>query len=247
MQTLIQIIPPALAVSFIIYLSIFFGKIINDQKPFVDNRKWDTELSGLNFSLNLFWFALLSYGLATLSNFWAPSHFGDLVVLSVVGAMLFVANKSKSEEIYQIRFPNPLPFADKDTDEFFESFANGFNKYAPLSLLSIILLYILIVVFVQGNFWWFSIVSVQVFLNFIFLAVNYSLRNTKLQKISIYFTDNKRRTLKDVLLIKVNEDNVRIRANDKIFLVNKSEILKIEIPVDEKFLFIPTTTESRGK
>ncbi len=235
-DNLIQLIPPALILSGAAYLVVFFGKIINDQRPYADSRKWDTELSGLNFSLELFWVGLLAYALAVKLNFWLPNHFWDLVAVAIVGALLFIANRYKGEEIYQVKFPSITPFEDKDVSWLLESFARVFNLYIPWWPFALISLYVLIGVFHQGNLWWFSAIAVQIFINFIFFALNYSFRRTKLPTVDIYFTDGKKKPLLRVMLIKVSEDTVRVRSGEKIILVNKNQVLKIEIPLDKKVL-----------
>ncbi len=230
-----QILPPALALSFAAYLISFFGNI-NDQKPFADSRKWDIELSGLTFSIELLWTGILAYGLATIWNFWVPNHFWDLAITGVIGALLFIANKSKGEEIYQIKLPDPITFHTEDTKRFFAAYARIFNSYVPSWPFAFVSLYILIGVFHQGNLWWFSAVAVQVFLNLIFLAINYSFRRTELPKVDIHFIDHKKDSLLGVLLIKVTDDSIRVRSGDTIFLVNRNQVLRIEIPVDKKWL-----------
>ena len=233
-NTLIQIIPPALLLSAAAYLVSFFGKIINDQKPYADSRKWDIEVSGLNFSIELIWMTIVGYALAIWWHFWLPGHGWDITIVAVIGALLFIANRAKLEVIYQLRL-NPLPFSSKDTDKFFEVAARVIN-ILPQWWFSLPSIYILIGLLHQGNLWWFSAIAIQVFINFTFLAINYSLRRTELPKVDIYFIDAKKEPLLQVLLIKITEDTVRVRVGDKIFLVNKSQILRIEIPVDKKLL-----------
>ena len=48
-QNLLSIIPIAVVVSAIVFLVKFFGKVISDQTPFADDRKWLEEISGVKF------------------------------------------------------------------------------------------------------------------------------------------------------------------------------------------------------
>lgn len=41
---------------------------------------------------------------------------------------------------------------------------------------------------------------------------------------------NRRRSILDATLLKVNKDNVRIKKAGKVFIINKDQIERIEIP-----------------
>ena len=68
--------------------------------------------------------------------------------------------------------------------------------------------------------------SFQTIFNFILIALTYSLSVTKLLKVTIYFIGSTP-PLSKVLLLKVNEDNIRIRDKNKVVILNKDQILKI--------------------
>ena len=71
----------------------------------------------------------------------------------------------------------------------------------------------------------------------ILLALNYSLRLVNRKSVvDIHFIDVSRGLLKDVMLLKVNEDNIRLRNEDKIIILNKSQVLKIEMKIPKEDL-----------
>jgi hypothetical protein len=96
---LTHLIPPAIVISALAYLTSFFGKTISDQIPFTDDRKWHIEIAGVLFITNLVTGGLIGVSLANAWT-WGTNHWWlhviTLVVFSFVGASLLLNNKFKS-------------------------------------------------------------------------------------------------------------------------------------------------------
>lgn len=54
--------------------------------------------------------------------------------------------------------------------------------------------------------------------------------------VDVHFIDSEREVVKGAMILKVNEDNVRLRVDDTIMIINKSEIFKLEMLVPENRL-----------
>ena len=237
LQNPILLIGPAVLISVLGYLVRFFGKIIADQKPFTDNRGWEIELSGISFFTNFlaipgaFGFALAHYAGSLGAGHWI--HF---IVVTLLGSWLLMVGALQAEEIYQIKFPvlqKILTLSDKTMEwEPFRKFVIGLNRFVPLWLFAILFCYILTLEYTAGDYIWLTVIAAGIFFNFILLALSYSLRLLKLSKVDVYLI-GLQEPLRDLVLLKTNDDNIRLREKDKVVILNKSQVLKIEIKIDQ--------------
>lgn len=72
---------------------------------------------------------------------------------------------------------------------------------------------------------------------FVWSAVQYSLNKVKdISPVDVYFLNGNTEPLQGVHVLKINDDNIRIRSEDKIIILNKDQVLKIEMKIPEKHL-----------
>jgi hypothetical protein len=242
---LTSLITPAIAISIIAYLTHFFGKIIEDQNPFADNRKWAIEISGIFFMVNIVSGIVGIY--VAINGFWfIPSYFGvgqswlhlvTVFTLSFFVCVLLVNNMYLGSKLFNIN-KKTIENLEKNTFGITKELSN-IGKYVGIGTLPIVLFYFATLEYLSGNIYWIIIYFSNIFLTFILLALNFSLKKfTKGDNItlaSIYFI-GKKKPLTNVRILKVNEDNVRIRVEDKIIILNKTEVSKIEMVIPEKDL-----------
>jgi hypothetical protein len=125
---------------------------------------------------------------------------------------------------------------DKKSDGFLSFFAK-FTDYIGIGILPIILSYFLTLEYLTGNTYYFVATCAFIWQILMWSALNFSLRKViDIVPVDVHFIDKSRESLKGVRILKVNEDNVRIRIENKILILNKSEVLSIEMPIPEKYL-----------
>ena len=238
LQNPVQLIGPAVLISVVGYLVHFFFFFISDQKPFADNRSWEIELSGINFFINLVMFpGAIGFALAYyFGNFGAGSliHF---FLASVTGGWLLWLGALNAEKIYDTKIAGLrkliLPWADDKDFETIKKDTAKVGRYIPLWLFSILFIYILTLEYTAGNIIWLTIMLAVIFFNFLLLAFNYSLTLVKLPKVDIHFI-NSREPLIGSTLLKINDDNIRLRDGDKVIILNKSQVLKVIFDIEQK-------------
>ncbi|MGC9968430.1 MAG: hypothetical protein ABSC29_01705 [Minisyncoccia bacterium] len=244
-QDLSPWITPAIILSIAAYFTHLFGKIIADQKAFTDNRDWEIEFSGLWFLADF----LLPPGIiaiGTLLRFkdfimgWASQipayvapvnyHWIDFAIIFLIGSYCTVAASILGKGKYGL--PNPDPEINKDAAERIFDRVTNINTIF-LQIFSMFVIFIFALELLSGSIFWISIFSVQVFSVFILIALNYSLMRHSAPRADIYF-NGKTKPLLDVLLLKVNDDNIKIRTLGKTSFLNRDEVLKWEILDDHQ-------------
>ena len=231
------LIPPAVAISLFVYLVHFFGKIIADQVPFADDRKWHVQISGAMFMLNML-SGVIGIYLANLypwgiGHWWL--HLITFAVLSFIGGTLFVHNLRESSEVFNYN-SKIIPLLDEKLDGFASFYAN-IGKYMGVGLIPIVLFYFGTLEFISGNFYSIILSFVFIFLIFIWSAFGYSLRKIKdIVPIDIHFIDKERQPIIGARILKFNDNNVRARVGDTVYIINRDEILMTEMKIPEKLL-----------
>lgn len=231
------LIPPALAISLFAYLVHFFGKIISDQIPFADDRKWHIQISGTIFMLNMLSGVIGIYFANQhpwgIGSWWM--HLITFAVLSFIGCTLFVHNLRESSKFFNYN-SKIIPALDEKFDGFATFYAN-IGKYMGIGIVPIILFYFGTLEFLSGNIYTITMSFVMISLIFVWSAFGYSLRKMKdIVPVDIHFVDKTREPLLGARILKFNDDNVRARVNDTIYIINKSEILMTEMKIPEKLL-----------
>ncbi len=235
---LLSLIPPAILISVLAYLVRFFGKIIADQKPFADDRGWEIEISGTGFFLVIIFDVVLGTAGALRFGDFGIGHLIRLIITTTLGLWLLIIETFFVEKIYQIKYPfikELVKLATRGEIDF-KGVSNKFlsiNYSLAAGIIPIIFAYILTIEYKSGSLLWMILNGSQVFLGFILLALNYSLNKTRLPKIDIFFTNGKT-PVRNAILLKYNKDNIRIKQKERVVIVNRDFVQKIELLPTEK-------------
>ncbi len=235
---LVKLIPPAIALSVLAYFVSFFGKVISDQQPFSDDRKWHAQLHGSVFVVNIIFGGLIGIWLAEkfsliISNTWL--FVTTFAVFSVISTALLFEVQYIGSHFFKYK-RTILTDLDKKYDGLF-SFAAKVGKYLPQSIVPVVVFYFGAQVYSSGNFYMIAISMIMAFFIFLWSATKYSYKSVRdVALMNIYFKDVSIEPLISVQVLKINDDNIRIRTEDHIFLLNKNEVLKVEMKIPESFL-----------
>lgn len=244
---------PALIVSGVTFLTLLFGKIIADEREFADDRNWHIQLSGLIFVLIFIPIpAALGYWIATLILDW----FGFSFWVQAVSLALLVYNFFTLIVVAEWHMRRRYPFTgrslvsklsekfetemEKDTDfgpiqTYLRYYRNakkhmvtkGFRGIGSLLRASIFFFYIASLYWISESYLWSIAVMTFGFGGLIIIAYIRSMQVAKKVTVNIYFTDG-REPLKSVTLLRVNDDNIKIRESEQAVLLNKSLVTRIE-------------------
>jgi len=233
-----QLIPAAITLSAAAYLVRFFGKVIADQKAFSDDRNWEIELSGVGFLFNLVLIpGVLGLALSGwFSTYQYIGHWGDFIVLGVLGAYSLLQCSLLSQKNYQIRMPIitlwKTVMAEDNLGERLLSSAERIGRLVPLFIFPFIFALVSASEYRSNSPIWFIITLTDVFFALILLATHSSLATSRPPKVRLIFRDSDQP--QEVLLLKANEDNIRVRTNDRIMIIPKDRIKSIELDVPEQ-------------
>lgn len=232
LENIISLIPLTIIVSIVIFVVKLFGRITSDQVPFADSRSWHEELSGLLFFVN--WVI-------------SPSVFAYIIysegfnlIFKIENLFLFVAwilviiNMSILRRMVQKFFEDDYSY-EKDIVKITESFKDEskiraafslYLKYASLLLTPIILI-VLFFYFIKWNigFNYYISLGIYIFFSFIYVAIVLSLKGGNINFVNIKL--NSGDEIKKCRLLKVNKDNVRVKSDNDIIIINKNEVLLI--------------------
>ncbi len=227
------IVNSTLLIGAVAYLSHFFGKVITDCKPIVDDRKWDAELSGVYY-IGMYVFLPLTLLLiipqSILMNF-----------LDSIGLNSFVA------VLLQFILCSYLSVFQVIKSRFFYSVPTGQIKWVEKRIVEYIKkkrnfkLSIILVLLAQIQLYYSSNVRLFI-LGLIFCLIFYFLRaaifsydkNVKLNKFNIYFIDTTIAPLLNYDLVKINDDHIKLKKDGKFMIINKNTILRLECLEKEK-------------
>ncbi|MFZ2253342.1 MAG: hypothetical protein WAW13_04210 [Minisyncoccia bacterium] len=235
---LVKLIPPAIALSVLAYFVNFFGKVISDQQPFLDDRKWHAQLHGSVFVVNIILGGLIGIWLAEkspliINNTWL--FVITFAVFSVISTALLFEVQYIGSHFFKYK-RTILADLDKKYDGLF-SFAVKVGKYLPQSIVPVVVFYFGAQVYSSGNFYMIAISMIMAFFIFLWSATKYSYKSVgDVALMNIYFKDTSIEPLISVQVLKINDDNIRIRNEDHIFLLNKNEVLKVEMKIAESSL-----------
>jgi hypothetical protein len=234
-QSLLTLLPPAIIISVVAYLVHFFGKIIADQWPYADDREWYAEISGIYFLLgNVIFYGILGMLLALWWGGLGTGHWWRFIIVILCGSYLWAIGCLLAEKVYGLK--NPLirylldlyvkDWKDMTADKLRDGILK-FDRWVPTWLFSIIFAYILTLEFRFESWGWLLIIGIEIFISLIFMALNYSLMRIRLPQVDILFANGDDH-IRDVTLIKVSDDDIRIRKEDQIMIVNRSQVKQID-------------------
>lgn len=227
-------------VPIVFFLIKFFGKAYSDQVPFADNRSWHEEIFGISF----FSTQILAPGILVLLlfnqnfRFW---HFqkGDWVLLGINALVLLsstiISNQSKKFfEDDNFCEGNYFSLLKKVSNPDSKEKINNGDKITILRQFFFPVVTVLIMVGVGFLYKWgvyYHLISSLILSLFYFtsLALMFSLLKRHIVKANIYFLGTNENVINNCRVIKVNNDNVKIKTEDsRVFILSKSSILKIE-------------------
>lgn len=243
-KNFIALIPIAVVVSIIVFFVRFFGKAISDQTPFVDNRQWSEEISGVRFFTYhilspLVWvFLLYSSGL----KFWLfPKENMLLFFISILcTAVSFVISKKALDFFSNEDFDegNILSFFKKSFNFKKNDKLNKGDWFIILKYLSSLISFgilISLLFFYRWEAYYYIIIGIIYLFSYLtFFAILQSLKRRNILLANIKFIDNNQSDIEECRILKVNNDNVRIKTAKGVSIINKALILKIDIIHKEK-------------
>lgn len=239
-QNLLKIIPIAAILSVAYFLVKFFGKAYSDQVPFVDNRSWHEEISGIFF----FSGQVLSPAILVLLIYSKGWEFWKLLkedwILLGISILIFISSciiskKSKvffkEDDFYEGNQASFLKKISKSNEDI--KFDDGDKmillRFIFLPLVTIILMYGISWLYELNAYYHLSSAVIYLFLYLTSFALLLSLIKRHIFKANIYFINSTEEEIRDCRVIKVNDDNVKIRTSDgKFIIINKNSIFKIE-------------------
>jgi hypothetical protein len=231
-------ITPAISLAVLAYLTNFFGQIIADQYAFTDDRKWHIQIAGSWFMLNIIVGGTLGVWLANTlpigrGHWWL--HLVTFIVFSLIGSALIFFNARTSNKIFNIKTEQFKKIDGKYSG--LASFYASMGKYIPVGILPIAVFYFDTLEFYSQNIYWIILFFSFGLMMFAWSALGSSFKQVEdTAPVTIYFVDKTRDPVTPARILKVNEDNIRLRVENKIVILNKGEVLKIEMEIPEKLL-----------
>lgn len=239
-QNLQPWLAPAVILSAAAFLSRFFGKVITDQKAFSDNRDWDVEFFGIWFLADFLFppaviaIALLSYfkgvileNLNAIAAVFFPLtyHWVDLAVVFLIILYCAIAGSIIARERYNVS--RIMPNISEATNN--KRFIRIINMNAALLQFFVVLLVLVFgIEVIAGNIFWITAFSIELFSALLLIALNYSLMKHSFPKINVFYI-SKKIPSRNVMLLKMNEDTLKIRKGEKTVIIERSDLLRIEI------------------
>ncbi len=212
---------------------------ISDQQPFTYNRRWHTQLAGNLFVINILFGSTIGIYLANTLSFRLNDWYDQAIVfvaLSVVGTTLIFNNLRENSRLYNYR-----KAINAEIDKKLHGLSSWYasiGDYMIPAMMPIVVSYFMTLEYFSSNKYLIVITGIISFCILLFSAFQHSLR--ELEKtaapVDIYFIDKEQEVIREAKILKVTDDNIRIRVADSILIINKSEVLKIEMKIPEKML-----------
>lgn len=227
------LINSAILLAVVAFLVRFFGKIISNEKPFSDDRKWEAEISGIVFLI-----AFVIYPAICLAMFFTgslklsePDKIKEiilgwknivLVCLLVISLILGEVYRAKAEIFFENKkvagFWKKVSFIVvdlfKNLGYLVVSFTLFFLLFISIGLRDIPFIFYCLLI---------------MFFCFIFLAKILSLNGRNIKYGNIYFIDKNVNPIKGCRIIKDCESCIKIVANNDLIVLNKSVVSQIKI------------------
>ncbi len=232
-QQLIDLIPPVILVSALVYLIRFFGRVISDQKYYADDRDWDSEAAGIFFFLVIIFGVVLGLGAAFKFGDLGIGHLVKYIVIVLLDIWLFFTFLFTTEKFYKIRkkgireYIQAITLGEIKIKEISDTFLK-INQKITFWVFPIIFTYSAAIEIKSESLLWTILNISQILFGFVLLAINYSMSKTRLPQIDIFFT-NSRKPVRNVTLLKFNKDNIRTKQGEKVVIFNRNIVERIEI------------------
>ena len=248
LNSLIQFITPTVLVSILVFLVIFFGKILTDELPFAGDRKWHEELSGIMFIFKYFVFNFYLLVLVAvfyktnemLNNgywIWASGFILVGVYSHLISRMFFYffkidlfAKIATDEKMISTLKEAKYP-AINEFKNFFLRLQKIYSKKITVSELKILsslsLFFSLVIFFSSANIVCKVLFGFFLFIFFTSIAVADSFLRAKDVLVDIVLTNGE--VLERCILLKMNKDNLKYKQNDQFYILNKDSFLKFKV------------------
>jgi len=236
-QELVQLIPIAVIISIIVFLVRFFGKAISDQVPFADDRKWHEDLSGIMFFSNYILSPITLVAILYLRGFkfWLfPKEdlFIILISLAVFISLSITSRKStaflRNNKFTEGNYLELLKksFRNNNKKDFGDSMI--YYRFLFFPIVSLGIIYLLTLFYQWGSYYYLLIALIYLFFHLTSFAIFTSLLRRNIFVANIKFIDKSIKSINKCRVLKVNDDNIRILYKNKVFIINKSSVLRIE-------------------
>ncbi len=243
LDKVLWIIPPAIILGIIWYFIKLFGKMIDDYNPYSDDRAYSSELNGLTYFISNIIYPLLfvffTYMIIDSSQIIEKLPLWSLVWIPPIVVYLIYLMYSVKIRFVSIKF-----FDRKDSLEFWDFIFGildflikdwGKNSkkilFKPVKRdkLWVYLIFLMgLINYFSSNLISIGITGLFMFLTLLLIPSNYSMKKYGLMNANIIMK-NKKDNIDDCQIIRVNKNSVRAKKDNKIHIINRSEILKIEV------------------
>jgi hypothetical protein len=242
-NNIINVVPVAVILSVVFFLVKFFGKAYSDQVPFADDRSWHEELFGISF----FSSQVLSPAISVLLLFSKGWKFWQFLkedwLLLGISTLVFVSsiiisNKSKKffndDNFYEGNYFLSLKkMSDSDNKKIDDSDKTALLRTLFFPLITILIMLGTLSLYRWGAYYHLIGAIIVLFFYLTTLALMFSLMKRHILKANIHFINAREEIIKKCRVIKVNNDNVKVKTEDGQFvIINKACILKIEFIKD---------------
>lgn len=238
-QQITTYIPIVAILSIVVFFIRFFGKVIADQTPFADDRKWLEEISGVKFFteyiLSPFIWCFLWYSRGWM--IWLfPKEDIWLFVISLVSIIIvavvriksfdFIVNDDFDEGNIALFFKKI--YSTKEKIKLNKGDWMVLLKFVILSVNTIFIIILMLYFYKRQAYYHLAAAFIYLFNHLIIFALLTSLNKRNILMANIEFINKQTEPIINCRIIKVNDDNVKIKFQGKGALINKTIISKIE-------------------
>ena len=242
---------PAIIVSAVAFLTLLFGRIIADERAYADDRNWHIQLSGFVFVLIFIPIqSLVGYSAAHFMYIWFGSPLLLQGLYTLLAALELLILLVIADWLMKRRYPF---FGRSHASKLFEMFESEMVKDPEVPLQRKLLAgyrfgktkllerdprhmnfissstayfaYAVSFALISNNYFFLVVNSVIGLGGLLLAAYIRSMQLAQTVQVNICFLD-KHRPLKNVTLLRVNDDNVKVRESERTVLYNKSLIFQ---------------------
>lgn len=250
-EDLVWLIPPAILFAILWYFIKLFGKMIDDFSAYSDNRKYSAELNGITYFTVIIAFPVLlliiTIYLMMTYDFvksvpkwlitWVPPIFSYIIYsiystkIRLASIKFFDRDREKQLLDFVIEFLNfIIPNWGSMSEKFIFSPVKFDKIWVYFLFLGVYLSYL------SQNIFSMSITFLFTFILLLLIPSNYAMKKFGLLEANIIMK-NKKDNILNCKIIRVNDDSIRLKKDSKIYILNRSDVLKIEIIPKPKNLF----------
>lgn len=219
MYNLSVLVTPAIIFSISVLLIKYFGKVIADPSPCTVDKKWEGETAGMLF---FFGFILFPIVLALILVFNRNNLAGNSIETRLFIFVPLVVVLSYSFLVKKV-----IEFRREDKSVIDDKY---FCLQVVFYLSSLTILAILIAQYhVQKEYALLILTLIFLFLHLLGAAFFLSLNSNNIVLADVYFIDGcGERPIIGCRIFNINDDSIKLRKENKMIKINKSQILKIE-------------------